>query len=86
MTRKTFLGLLREQIKILQSGDYEYTALHIYTAGMSYPWIFRNEDQYKIDEDNGYLVYRDGPTAEYNNEGVPEYLIRIDAIVGTQLV
>jgi hypothetical protein len=32
-TGDSFVELLRQQIEILQSGDYEYERLDIYTAG-----------------------------------------------------
>jgi hypothetical protein len=84
-TAGTFLELLQQQIDFLQSDDYGYTHLLIYTAGDDEPWTFMRESELKIEEEQGVLVGRDGPSEEYDNEGVPEYLIRLDAIVGSQL-
>jgi hypothetical protein len=81
-----FVELLREQIKTLQSGEYRYSQLDIYTAGTDEAWAFGPEDELDIRAEQGLLVARDGPSDEEGNEDVPEYVIRLDAIVGSQLV
>ncbi len=85
-TAGTFLELLQEQIDLLQSGDYGYSQLEVYTAGAADPWTFGPEDELDIRAEQGLLVARDGPSDEQGNEDVPEYVIRLDAIVGSQLV
>lgn len=83
---ETFVELLRQQFEFLQSDDYEYTHLDIYTAGSDEPWSFGPSIEWAIHEEEGLLVARDGPSDEYGSEGVPEYVIRLNAIVGSQLV
>ncbi len=83
---ETFVELLRQQIDILQQGVYEYQHLCIYTAGSDEPWIFDTGAELDIREEQGLLVARDGPSDEQGSEGVPEYVIRLNAIVGSQLV
>jgi hypothetical protein len=85
-TAGTFLELLQQQIDFLQSEDYGYKQLLIYTAGADEPWTFDPEDELDIRAMQGLLVARDGPSDEEGNEDVPEYVIRLDAIVGSQLV
>jgi hypothetical protein len=81
-----FVELLQQQIDTLQGGEYEYKHLDIYTAGADEPWTFSPGSELDIDAEQGILVARDGPSDEWGNEGVPEYVIRLDAIVGSQLV
>ncbi len=83
---ETFVELLRQQIATLQNDEYEYTHLDIYTAGTEVPWRFDFGSELEIDTEQGLLVARDGSSDELGNEGVPEYVIRLDAIVGSQLV
>jgi hypothetical protein len=85
-TAGTFLELLQEQIDFLQNDDYEYTQLLIWTAGTDEPWTFGPEHELDICAEQGQLLARDGPSDDLGNEDVPEYLIRLDAIVGSQLV
>jgi hypothetical protein len=40
---ETFVELLRQQIDILQQGEYEYQHLYIYTAGSDEPWVFASK-------------------------------------------
>jgi hypothetical protein len=82
----SFVELLRQQIEILQGGEYEYERLEIYTAGSDEPWSFDVESELVLHAEQGILVARDGPSDEEGNEDVPEYVIRLDAIVGSQLV
>ncbi len=82
----TFLELLQQQIEFLEDEDYAYTELLIFTKGDGEPWEFVKGSELQIDEEQGILVGRDGPTDEQDNEGVPEYVIRLDAIVGSQLI
>ncbi|HBI42782.1 MAG TPA: hypothetical protein DDY78_07980 [Planctomycetales bacterium] len=83
---ESFVELLRQQIEFLQGGVYEYESLDIYTAGSDEPWSFDTESELEIHEEQGLLVARDGPSEEQGNEDVPEYVIRLNAIVGSQLV
>jgi hypothetical protein len=85
-TPGSFVELLQQQIDILQGGIYEYTHLNVYTAGTDDPWPFSWEDELEIHAEQGILVARDGPSDEEGNEGIPEYVTRLDAIVGSQLV
>jgi hypothetical protein len=85
-TAGSFVELLQQQIDTLQGGEYEYESLNIYTAGADVPWQFGPEDELQIDAKQGVLVARDGPSDDQGNEDVPEYVIRLDAIVGSQLV
>jgi hypothetical protein len=81
-----FVELLRQQIETLQSGEYGYSQLDIYTAGTEEPWTFGPEDELDIRAEQGLLVARDGPSDEEGNEDVAECVIRLDAIIGSQLV
>ncbi len=83
---ETFVELLRQQFETLQSDDYEYTRLDIYTTGSDEPWSFGPSIEWAIHEKEGLLVARDGPSDELGAEGIPEYVIRLHAIVGSQLV
>lgn len=83
---ETFVELLRQQIEFLEQGEYEYQYLYIYTAGSDEPWVFGYGAELDIREEQGLLVARDGPSDEQGSEGVPEYVIRLNAIVGSQLV
>jgi hypothetical protein len=85
-TEDSFVELLRQQIDILQGGEYEYERLDIYTAGADEAWPFEPGAELEIHEEQGLLVARDGPSEEQGNEDVPEYVIRLNAIVGSQLV
>jgi len=85
-TANSFVELLQQQIDTLQGGEYEYQYLDIYTSGADVPWRFGCEDELHIHAEQGILVARDGPSDEEGNEDVPEYVIRLDAIVGSQLV
>ncbi len=83
---EAFVELLCQQIETLQSGEYEYERLDIYTKGSDEPWSFDHGSELDIRPEQGVLVARDGPSNEKGNEDVPEYVIRLDAIVGSQLV
>jgi hypothetical protein len=85
-TARSFVELLRQQIDTLQSGDYAYEHLDIYTAGTDEPWRFYRKDELEILDEQGILVARDGPSDDLDNEEIPEYVIRLEAIVGSQLV
>jgi hypothetical protein len=83
---ESFVELLRQQIEFLQDEEYEYKRLNIYTAGCDEPWSFEVDSELEIHEEQGLLIARDGPSEEQGNEDVPEYVIRLNVIVGSQLV
>jgi hypothetical protein len=83
---ESFVELLRQQIEFLQDGEYEYESLDVYTTGSDEPWSFDVGSVLEIHEEQGLLIARDGPSEEQGNEDVPEYVIRLTAIVGSQLV
>jgi hypothetical protein len=92
MARKTFPSTFVQQIKRqllhLRAPDFAYRALHVYVSGVSGPWEFAAQDEFEFHEDTGVLIIRDGPSDEAGNDNqdVPEYVFRLDAIVATQLV
>jgi hypothetical protein len=85
---ETFVGQIKEQLKFLCDEDYAYSALHVYIAGVPEPWEFGPDDDFEFNEDSGFLIVRDGPTDEDNNDNadVPEAVFRLGNIVATQLV
>ena len=46
--------------------------------------MFGPDDEFEFDGDE-VLVVREGPTAEYENEGVPEYVFPVRQVVATEL-
>ncbi len=84
---ETFVELLRQHIEFLQEGEYEYQQLYIYTAGSDEPWVFDCGAELDIREAQGLLaapgMVRPTSTAMRT---MPEYVIRLNAIVGSQLV
>ncbi len=83
---ESFVELLRQQIEFLQDEEYDYEGLDVYTTGSDEPWSFDRGSELEIHEEQGLLIARDGPSEEQGNEDVPEYVIRLNAIVGSQLV
>ena len=84
----TFADQVRQQLLYLRHPDYEYSAIHLYVAGVADPWEFGPEDEFDFNEETGVLVVRDGPTDEdgHDNADVPEYVFRLESIVASQLV
>jgi hypothetical protein len=78
-----FVAKIREQIKVLQ-GKYNYDELHVYVSGITEPWVFGPADEFEFDGDK-LLVVRVGPSAEYENQGVPEYVFPLRHMVATEL-
>jgi hypothetical protein len=77
---------IKKQLEFLQDERYGYSALHVYVAGVADPWIFGPDDEFDWDNAGaGFLIVREDPNSWYN-AGVPENVIRLAAIVGTQLV
>jgi hypothetical protein len=79
-----FIAKVREQIKILRDGEYNYDEFRVYVSGISEPWVFGPDDEFEFDGDE-VLVVRDGPTGECENAGVPEYVFPIRRVVATEL-
>jgi hypothetical protein len=92
MARKTlsmtFVNEMRRQLEYLRDPSYSYRSLHLYVSGVDGPWEFTAVDTFEFHEDTGVLIVRDGPSDErgHDNEEVPEYVFRLDAIVATQLM
>jgi hypothetical protein len=84
IAEKTFIAKVREQIGFLKQDEYNYDQLRIYVSGIATPWVFGPEDEFDFDGDE-LLVIRVGPTQEYENEGVPEYVFPIRHVVATEL-
>ena len=80
-----FVCQINQQLEILQGGEYEYWALHVYVKGVPEPWQIEPGDECVLNEDSGLLIYRANPD-EWDNADVPENVIRLKAIVATQLV
>jgi hypothetical protein len=59
--------------------------VHLNTVGDSVPWNFDCGSELDIRAEQGLLVARDGPSDDEGNEDVPEYVIRLDHIVGSRL-
>lgn len=81
-----FVHLILQQLAVLRDDDSGYSALHVYVAGVPEPWEIGHEDEVEFYEDAGYLIVRAGPTDYWDNAGVPENVIRLRAIVATQLI
>jgi hypothetical protein len=58
--------------------------LRVYVSGIARPWVFGPADEFEFDGDE-VLVVRVGPTAEYENEGAPEYVFPLRQVVATEL-
>lgn len=81
-----FVAKIKEQIRFLKNPEYtDYDELHVYVSGISEPSEFGPDHDFKFDGDE-LLIVRRGPTEEYDNEGVPEYVFPIRHIVATELV
>ena len=79
-----FVAKVREQIDFLQNEEYNYDQLRVYVSGIARPWVFGPADEFEFDGDE-VLVVRVGPTGEYENEGVPEYVFPFRQVVATEL-
>ncbi len=79
-----FIAKIREQIAFLQNEEYSYDELRVYVSGIADPWVFDRADEFDFDGDE-LLVVRVGPTAEVENEGVPEHAFPIRHVVATEL-
>ena len=79
-----FLAKVREQIALLRTDAYNYDELRVYVSGIAEPWVFGPDDEFEFDGDE-VLVVRDGPSREYENEGVPEYVFPLRQVVATEL-
>ncbi len=79
-----FVAKVREQIKFLRDKEYNYVQLRVYVSGIADPWVFGPADEFEFDGDE-VLVVRVGPTEEYENAGVPEYVFPLRQVVATEL-
>ncbi len=79
-----FVAKVREQIEFLQHDEYNYDELRVYVSGIARPWVFGPDHEFEFDGDEVLLV-RTGPSAEYENEGVPEYVFPLRHVVATEL-
>ena len=79
-----FIAKVRKQIAILKNEEYAYSELHIYVSGIAEPWVFGPDDEFEFDGDE-VLVVRVGPTAENENDGVPECVFPLRQVVATEL-
>ena len=79
-----FVARVREQVEFLRHPEYNYTELRVYVSGISEPWVFGPADEFEFDA-AGVLVVRVGPTAEYENAGVPEHAFPLHHVVATEL-
>jgi hypothetical protein len=79
-----FIAKIREQVDYLQDDEYNYDQLRVYVSGIARPWVFGPADEFEFDGDEVLLV-RVGPTAEYENNDVPEYVFPLRHVVATEL-
>ena len=79
-----FVAKVREQVEFLQHQEYNYDQLRVYVSGIARPWVFGPADEFEFDGD-AVLVVRIGPSAENENEGVPEYAFPLRHVVATEL-
>jgi hypothetical protein len=79
-----FVAKVREQVRLLRGGGNNYDQLRVYVSGIADPWVFGPDDEFEFDGE-AVLVVRDGPTAEMENEEVPEYVFPLRHIVATEL-
>lgn len=79
-----FVAKIREQIEILRHEHYNYDELRVYVSGIAEPWVFGPVDEFEFDGDD-VLVVREGPTAQHENEEVPEYAFPLRHVVATEL-
>jgi hypothetical protein len=77
------IAKMRDQIEVLK-GKYAYDELHVYASGIGEPWVFGPADEFEFDGDK-LLVVRVGPSEEYENQGVPEYVFPLRHVVATEL-
>jgi hypothetical protein len=84
----TFVEEIKRQLNYLRDAQYAYRSMQLYVAGVEAPWEFEATDEFEFHEDTGVLIVRDGPTGQggLDNEEVPEYVFRLEAIVAAQLV
>ncbi len=83
-TETAFVVKIREQIAFLRNDEYNYDELRVYVSGIADPWVFGPDDEFKFDGDE-ILVVLVGPTVEYENQGVPEYVFPLRHVVATEL-
>jgi hypothetical protein len=83
----TFVDEIKRQLLYLRDPQYAYRSMQLYVAGVEGPWEFAPTDEFEFHDDTGVLIVRDGPSDEggNDNEEVPEYVFRLDAIVAAQL-
>jgi hypothetical protein len=79
-----FASKVREQIELLQDGEYNYDELRVYVCGIARPWSFGRTHEFEFDGDE-VLVVRLGPASEYENDGVPEVVIPLRQVVVVEL-
>jgi hypothetical protein len=79
-----FITKIRQQIELLQDEEYNYDQLRLYVSGIAEPWVFDPDDEFEFDGEQ-VLIVRVGPSEEYANEGVPEYVFPIQHVVATEL-
>jgi hypothetical protein len=82
-----FVCQVKRQLEILNDPEYGYEVLNVYVAGVREAWEIYPSDEVELESESGLLIYRRDPTDEdnYGNEDVPENVIRLEAIVGTEL-
>jgi hypothetical protein len=80
----TFVAKVREQIAFLRNEEYNYDELRVYVSGIADPWVFGSDDEFKFDGDE-VMVVRVGPTADYENQEVPEYVFPLRHVVASEL-
>jgi hypothetical protein len=81
---ETFVGQIKQQLKVLCDDEYTYSAMHVYVAGVPEPWEFEAGDEFDFHEDSDFLIVRRAPTDDIAD--VPEAVFRLGNIVATQLV
>ena len=81
---RAFIAKVQEQVAFLRDDQYTYDELHVYVSGIAEPWVFGPADEFEFDGDE-VLVVRVGPSAENENEDVPEYVFPLRLIVATEL-
>jgi hypothetical protein len=79
-----FVARIRDQLRFLRDGEYAYNELRIYLSGIGEPWTFGPNDEFEFSGDQ-VLVVRTGPTREYGNAEVPEFVFPVRHIVATEL-
>jgi hypothetical protein len=83
-SQRAFIAKVREQVAFLRDDEYAYNELHVYVSGIAEPWVFGPSDEFEFDGDQ-VLVVRVGPSEQYENEDVPEYVFPLRLVVATEL-